>query len=110
MTVTQETQEKINELQIAEQALQSYLQQKQNFQAQKMEVESALTELEGTSSAYRIVGNIMVKNSKEDIKKDLESKKELIDIRLKSIQKQEDALKEKTKTIQEEVLKKMGKK
>ena len=75
-----DAQDKINELQVAEQALQSYLQQKQTFQAQKLEIGSALKELEDTDSAYKIVGNIMVKSSKDDLKKDLESKKELVEI------------------------------
>ena len=49
----------------------------------------------------------MIKNSKEDLKLDLESKKEIILVRLKSIEKQEQKLKEKTTEIQQEILKNM---
>jgi prefoldin beta subunit len=103
-------QEKINELQMAEQAMQSYLQQKQTFQAQQLEIESALKELGDSDEAYKIVGNIMVKSSSTDLKKELESKKELVSVRLKAIEKQENSLKEKTQKLQEDILKNMTKK
>ena len=102
-----ETQEKIQELQIAQQNLQAYAQQKQSFQERELEINSALEELEKTDTAYKIIGNIMIKNSKEDLKLDLESKKEIILVRLKSIEKQEQKLKEKTTEIQQEILKNM---
>jgi prefoldin beta subunit len=107
--VAKETQEKINELQVAEQALQSYLQQRQNFQTQEIEIESALKELENTDTAYKIVGNIMVKSSKEELKKDLESKKEMVSIRLKNIEKQEKNIKDKAQKIQAEILQNINK-
>lgn len=107
VAMTKETQEKINQLQMAEQNLQSYLQQKQSYQSQQLEIDSALKELDKTDQAYKIVGNIMIKNSKEDLKKGLESKKELVSMRLKNVEKQEAALREKTKQIQEEFLKEM---
>ncbi|MFP4111557.1 MAG: prefoldin subunit beta [Candidatus Woesearchaeota archaeon] len=107
--VSQETQEKINELQMAEQTLQSYLNQKQAFQSQKLEIESALKELENTNSAYKIIGNIMIKNSKDDLKKDLDEKNERMSLRIKSIEKQENSLKEKTQAIQQDILKNIEK-
>ena len=60
MDVSQETEQKISQLQMFEQSLQGFLGQKQQFQMQLVEVESALGELENTEKAYKIVGNIMV--------------------------------------------------
>ena len=40
-----ETEQKINDLQIAQQNLQAYAQQKQSFQEQELEINSALEEL-----------------------------------------------------------------
>jgi prefoldin beta subunit len=110
MKLSKEVQEKINELQLLEQNSQSFMLQKQNFQVQLMEVESALKELEKTKEAYKIVGNIMVSSSKSDLKKDLESKKEMLELRVKSLEKQEEKLKEKSSKLQEEVMLEMKEK
>ncbi|MFC1691024.1 prefoldin subunit beta [Nanoarchaeota archaeon] len=104
------SQEKINQLQLMEQSMQNTLMQKQNFQAQLMEIESALSELEKTDKAYKIIGNIMVASEKESLKKDLNDSKEKIDLRLKAIEKQEEKLKERAKKTQQEVLDEMKKK
>jgi len=107
--VPKETQEKINKLSMMEQQLQSFLSQKQTFQAQLMEVDSAIEELKKTDTAYKIVANIMVKTDKPDLEKDLAQKKEMVTLRLKSIEKQEETIRKQTKEIQEEVMKEMGK-
>lgn len=103
--ISKETEQQISQLQLFEQSLQNILMQKQQFQSQSMEIESALKELEKTEKAYKIVGNIMVSSKKEDLKKDLESKKEIVDLRVKTIEKQENSIREKAKKIQEEVSK-----
>lgn len=104
-----ETEQKIAQLQLYEQSLQNILMQKQQFQSQSVEIESALKELESTKEAYKIVGNIMVSTKKEDLKKDLNSKKETTTLRIKTLEKQEDQIREKAKKLQEEVSKKINK-
>lgn len=99
--------EKINQLQIYEQGLQNILLQKQQFQSQISEIDSALKELENSSQSYKIIGNIMVNSKKEDLKKDLESRKSTLELRIKTIEKQEESIKEKAKKIQSEVVKNM---
>lgn len=105
----EETEEKLSQLQLLEQNLQNFLLQKQNFQAQLLEVESALGELEKTDSAFRIVGNIMVASKKDELKKDLQQKKEMLELRIKNLEKQEEKIKEKASKTQAEVLKKIRK-
>jgi len=105
--LSKETEQKIAQLQLYEQSLQNILMQKQQFQSQSVEIESALKELETTKEAYKIVGNIMVAAKKEDLKKDLESKKETINLRIKTMEKQENQIREKAKKLQEEVSKKI---
>jgi prefoldin beta subunit len=100
---------KISQLQMFEQGLQSFLQQKQQFQSQMLEIESSLEELKDSKEAYKIVGNIMVKTDKDELQKDLGSKKEMLEIRIKAIEKQETQLKEKATKLQEEVLQQMRK-
>ncbi|MBS3102303.1 prefoldin subunit beta [Candidatus Woesearchaeota archaeon] len=105
--VTKETEQKINQLQLFEQGLQNILAQKQQFQMQLVEIESALGELEKSSEAYKIVGNIMVASNREDLKADLKSKKEVLDLRLKTLERQENQIREKAEKLQAEVLKKI---
>ncbi len=105
--ISKETEQKIAQLQLYEQGLQTILMQKQQFQSQIVEIESALKELETTKEAYKIVGNIMVNAKKEELKRDLDEKKEIINLRIKTMEKQENQIREKTKKIQEEVSKKI---
>ena len=102
-----ETEQKIGQLQMYEQSLQSFLAQKQQFQAQLVETESALEELQNTDTAYKIVGNIMALANKPELKAELESKKEMVELRIKSIEKQENQVREKTQKLQSEILKKI---
>ena len=109
MEVSKETEQKISQLQMFEQSLQNFLGQKQQFQVQLVEVESALNELDNTEKAYKIVGNIMVETDKSDLKADLESRKEMLELRIKTMEKQETQIREKASTLQSEILKKIKK-
>ncbi len=109
MEIPKETQESISKLQMIEQNVQSLLMQKQQFQAQLFEVESALKEIEKTEEAYKIVGNVMIKADKTALKTELNAKKEIVDLRLKNIDKQEKQLKDKAETLQKEVMGKLKK-
>ena len=100
-------QEKIQQLQTIEQNMQHLLKQRQQFQMQLMEVDSAVEELKKTEKAYRIIGNIMVLSEKSALEKELTEKKERMELRVKSVEKQENALKEQAKTLREEVMKSM---
>ncbi len=100
-----ETENKINQLSMLEQNLQNLALQKQQFQNQNLEIESALTELEGSEEAFKIIGNLMVKVTKDKLKNDLSNKKETMQLRIKSLEKQESTFREKTKALQEEILK-----
>ncbi|MBI1969828.1 prefoldin subunit beta [Candidatus Woesearchaeota archaeon] len=100
-------EEKIAKLQLLEQNLQNFLMQRQAFQGQLLEIESALEEIGKTDAAFRIIGNIMVKGNKEELKKDLQQKKEMLDLRIKNLEKQEEKIKEKVREIRLEVLKEM---
>ena len=104
----QDVQNKINKLSMMEQSLQTFLGQKQTFQAQLLEIDSALEEIQKTEKAYKIVGNIMVVSDKDKLIKDLGQKKEAAEIRIKSIEKQEEKMREKTSELQSEVMKEMS--
>ena len=105
--VSETSEQKIQELQMIEQRIHNLLMQKQQFQSQLLETETALKELESSKEAFKIIGNIMVKTKKEDMMKDLKEKKGMYQLRIKAIEKQETDIKEKAKTMQEEVMKEM---
>jgi len=109
MEVSKETEQKIGQLQMFEQSLQSFLGQKQQFQVQLVEVESALNELDNTEKAYKIVGNIMVETDRNELKADLQSKKEMLELRIKTMEKQESQVRDKASKLQSEILMKIKK-
>ncbi len=92
-------------LQMLEQNLQNYSQQRQQYQMQLKEIESALNELDDSKEQYKIIGNIMVNSSKEDLQQDLKKKKETFELRIKNLQTQEEKLQKKSKELQEEIMK-----
>ncbi len=105
MTVNKETEGKIAQLQMMEQNIQNLLMQKQTFQSQLIEVDSALEEVDKSKGeTYKIVGAIMISAEKEDLKKDLQGKKQVLDLRISTLEKQENQLKDKASKIQKEVL------
>jgi len=99
-----ELQEKINQLSMMEQNMQNFTLQKQQFQAQLMEIESAEKELNDSNEAFKIIGSIMVAMSKEKLQKELAEKKEVINMRIGSFEKQEAKLREKAEELQKQVL------
>ena len=109
MKMSKETEHKIQQLSMLEQNLQNLAVQKQGFQLQLLEIEYALKELEKTQEVYKIVANIMVKCDKKVLKKELEEKKETVELRISTIEKQEKKLKDKASRLQNEVLGKIKK-
>jgi len=104
MKIDKETQEKLQELQIIEQNLQNFSLQKQAFQLELNETESALEETKkAPDELYKIVGQIMIKGKKEEILKELDEKKNVLFLRLKSIEKQENLLKERADKLKQEI-------
>ena len=99
-----ESDENIMQLQLLEQNMQNFLMQKQQFQMQLSEVDTALENLKDAKRSYRIIANIMVDANKEDLEKELKQKKEILELRIKSLEKQEDSIREKSKKLQKEVL------
>ncbi len=100
-------QEKIQQLQTIEQNMQHLLKQRQQFQMQLMELDSAFEELKKTEKAYKIIGNIMVVSEKSALEKELHEKKDRVELRIKSFEKQENSLKEQAKAVREEIMKTM---
>ena len=108
MDINKETENQIQELQMLEQSIQALLMQKQSFQLELSETENALLEAgKIKEDIYKIVGNIMIKSPAPMIIKELKEKKDLISMRLKSIENQEKVLTEKSENLREKVISKI---
>jgi len=106
--IPKDIQEKIQQLQILEQNLQNLLMQKQAFQFELNETENALTEVKKTKEdVYKMIGQVLLKASKSEIEKELQQKNDILNLRTKSIEKQETQLKEEVENIRKEVMKKI---
>lgn len=95
---------KVAQLQLLHQNLQALLVQKQHFQLQLNEVEAAQREVKTTSQAYKIVGNIMVQTPSAELEKDLNEKRESVELRLKNIDTQEERLRKKSEELQKQLM------
>jgi prefoldin beta subunit len=101
----QNPNEIIAQFQMLQQQLQSILVQKENMVVTQAEVEKALEELAKTKdeSAYKIVGNVMVRKPVADLKAQLEETKEDIGLRLMALDKSEKKTTETLRALQEKV-------
>ncbi len=104
-----EYKEKVQQLQMFEQGLQQLAAQRQQFQSQLIEAENAIKESQTSEKTYKIIGNIMVLLDKEHIQKDLKEKQEILNLRIKNIEKQEEQVRKQAKELQQEVVKKIKK-
>ena len=100
-----DTQEQIQQLQMYEQNMQQLLMQRQQYSTQAIELESAIKELENTKTAYKIVGNIMVLSTPMDLTTELNEKKELVELRLRSFEKQEEQLRNRAGDLKDQIMK-----
>ncbi|MFH0928870.1 MAG: prefoldin subunit beta [Candidatus Aenigmatarchaeota archaeon] len=110
LKITPETQQILMELQAYQQQMQTVLIQKESLSIQNMEMDKALVELGKVKDedVFKAVGPILIKADKEKLKIELNERKETIDLRLKSLNKQEKRMKDRMEENQkklEEILK-----
>ncbi|MDD3160163.1 MAG: prefoldin subunit [Candidatus ainarchaeum sp.] len=87
------------------QMLGGILQQKQHYSIQIEVINASLEELSKTKekNVMKIVGNIMVQKSVEEMKKELEDDKETFDLKLKTVEKQEEKIVAKLNSLRAEI-------
>jgi len=102
--------QKIQEIQMLEQNIQNLFLQKQAFQMELSETQSSLKELQNSGDeVFKIIGQLMIKTEKPKMKEDLLNKEKLLNVRMKTIEKQESSLTEQLGKIREEVMKSIKK-
>jgi len=80
-------------------------QQKQQLQIQSITLKQSLEELSKTKEkrVFKAVGNILIQSDTAKVKKELQEKKASIELRLKTVQKQEESLVNKLNKLKSEL-------
>jgi len=106
--LSESTARKIQELQAIEQTFQNILLQRQAFSLELNETTEALEEVKSAKDGiYKILGQIIIKAKKDDLEKDLRNKKELFELRMRNLEKQEQVIREKLMKLRTEVMKEL---
>ena len=101
---------KIQEMQMLEQNLQNTLLQKQAFQMELAETQAALSEIEKAGDeVFKVIGQLMIKSDKKTLKEELSKKKDVLELRMKALEKQETVLVSKSEELREDIMKTMEK-
>ncbi len=98
-----QVQQRLLRLQQLQQTLQSVLTQKQQLELGLTETEQALSELEKLTKQaviYKSVGSLLVKSKKTKVTKELKEQKELLNMRISVLGKQEERLRTQVKDLQ----------
>jgi prefoldin beta subunit len=100
------SENKIQEMQFLEQNLHGLIHQKQAFQIELSETKAALKELKNADDeVFKIIGQLMVKSEKSKMEAELLDREKILDLRVKSLEKQEKSLTEKAELMREEIMK-----
>ena len=98
--------EQLSRLQQLQQNLQAIMIQKQQLEAESIEIEKATEELkksEQDEAVYKSVGPLLIKSKKDDTLKELDEKKDLANTRLVVLGKQETRVKENLKEVENKI-------
>jgi prefoldin beta subunit len=106
-----QVQERLQRLQNLQNTLQQLLVQKQRVEMEMVESDKALETLKNVTSSSKVfksVGAVLVERPKDEVVKELNERKEFLEMRVKIIIKQEDKTREKITNIQETLQKELG--
>jgi len=98
-----QVQERLLRLQQLQQTLQAVLTQKQQLELELTEVEQASSELVNLTEdavIYKSIGSLLVKSEKPKVTQELNERKELLNMRISVLGKQEERLRTQAKDLQ----------
>lgn len=101
-----QVQQRLLRLQQLQQTLQGVLTQKQQLELELSEVEQALGELEKLTDAsviYKSIGSLLVKSKRANVTTELNERKELLNMRISVLGKQEERLRTQVKDLQDKL-------
>lgn len=103
MELPQNVQHQLAQFQQAQQQAQAISMQKQTVDLQLKETENALEELKKTeddADVYKTAGTLLIKVKKDEMTKELEEKLETLQLREKTVKRQEDRIMKKLQEMQ----------
>jgi len=106
-----QVQERLQRLQQLQNTMQQLLAQRQRIEMEVAESDKALEvlkEVPGDAKVFKSVGAVLVEKERDKVVKELEERKEFLDMRAKVLQKQEEKTKEKLTGLQETLQKELG--
>jgi prefoldin beta subunit len=101
-----QVQEQLARLQQLQQTLQVVVAQKQQVELELSDTDRALEELQKMTDetpVYKTVGSILIKKDRASVVKDLAEKKELLNVRVSVLGKQEEKTREKLRDLQQQL-------
>ncbi|MCS4541345.1 MAG: prefoldin subunit beta [Euryarchaeota archaeon] len=109
--VPPKVQHQLAQFQQLQQQAQAIINQKFQLQLQLKETERALEELgklTTESEVYKSVGVLLIKSDKPVLEKELNEKKETLDLRIKTIEKQEERIRKRLEELQQQLRQALG--
>ena len=94
------------QFQQAQQQAQALMTQRQQLELLMRETERALEELDKLqegAAVYKSVGTILVKSEREELKKSLSEQKETLDLRIKTLERQEERVVQRLREMREKL-------
>lgn len=105
-------QNQLAQLQQIQQQAQAIMQQRGQVEMVLRETDRALEELKKAGedeTVYKAAGELLIKAKKEDVVKELEEKKDSLDVRLKSLSRQEERIQSRFTQLQDQLKAALGK-
>lgn len=108
--ISPQLQNQITQFQQVQQQLQAVTAQKMQYDAQKRELSRTLEDLNASTGAvYKSTGSLLIKvEDKDSLKAELEESVEMMEVRIGSLERQENSLKERFTVLQETINAAMG--
>ncbi len=108
--MNKEAEQMLGQIQMQNQQLQILMLQRQALEVQSKEIENALAEIEklDKEDIYRSIGPVLVKTDKKNVKDELTEQQEEAGLKLKAVEKQEKAVRERMQKSQKELQDIMG--
>ena len=97
------SEQELQEMQAIDQNLHNLALQKQAFQMELSETQSALKEIEKSGEVFKLVGDLLIKKDKDKAKTELSEKVKLLEMRVKSIEKQEDIFSKRLEDLRKKI-------
>jgi prefoldin beta subunit len=110
MAEEQDNQKLLQSAAVLQQQLQNIMAQKEAIGAQVLEIKKALDELEKSkeSEVYKIAGPILIKSPRAGVLKELKDRDETLDLRFKTMEKEEKRIKLRIEEFREKLVKGMN--